>query len=144
MVAEWLLTSTVVFRPLLDAYRRLRYANHRFLVWHVLQYQVTMAKKKKFQSYKVHTCVISKRIELERLLKSSLRNLTRLRGSTMRPRATFSFFILFKTFFIFSLSSSLFRRPSSSSLLPSCLSSFLLVPPSSSSLFPPHPAIEII
>ena len=55
----------------------------------------------------------------------------------MRPQATFSFFILFTTFFIFSLSSSLFypRR------------SFLLIPPvplSSSSLLPPRPSFLLV
>ena len=71
------------------------------------------------------------------------------RRSTMRPQATFSFFIFFYNFFIFSLSSSLLppRRsflripPYSSSLLPP-RPSFLLVPPSSLSLFLPRPALS--
>ena len=70
--------------------------------------------------------------------------------STMRPQATFLFFIFFSSFFAFLASSSPHPpRPSflpvppsfSSSFLPP-RPSFLLVPPSSSTLFFHHPALS--
>ena len=57
--------------------------------------------------------------------------------STMRPQATFSFFIFLQLFHFFTL----LVVPSSSSLLSPCFS-FLLVSPSSSSLFLPLPALS--
>ena len=56
--------------------------------------------------------------------------------STMRPQATFSFFIFLQLFHFFTL----LVAPSSSSLLPP-RPSFLLVPPSSFVLFLPRPAL---
>ena len=52
----------------------------------------------------------------------------------MRPQATFSFFIFFYNYFIFSLSSSLLPPPPY----------FLLVPLSSLSLLPPRPSFLLI
>ena len=59
------------------------------------------------------------------------------RRSTMRPQATFSFFIFLQLFHFFTL----LVAPSSSSLLPP-RPSFLLVPPSSLFLFLPRPALS--
>ena len=58
-------------------------------------------------------------------------NKNKTQRSTMRPQATFSFFIFLQLFHFFSL----LVAPSSSLLLPPC-------PPSSSSLFLPRPALS--
>ena len=65
------------------------------------------------------------------------------RRSTMRPQATFSFFIFFTTFSFFHSPhrSFLHVAPFSASILPPH-PSFLLVPPSSSSLFFPRPELS--
>merc|ERR1712002_1365915 len=77
----------------------------------------------------------SKNREVSKMFIGSKRNKTR--RSTMRPQATFSFFILLQLFYFFTL----LIPPSSSSLLPP-RPSFLLVPPSSLSLFLPRPALS--
>ena len=63
--------------------------------------------------------------------------INKTRRSTMRPQATFSFFIFLQLFHFFTL----LVAPSSSSLLPP-RPSFLLVPLSSLSLFLPRPELS--
>ena len=67
-------------------------------------------------------------------------NRNKTRRSTMRPQATFSFFIFLQVFHFFTLLIILPVPPSSSLLPPR--PSFLLVPPSSSSLFLTRPALS--